>query len=118
MQMKTIKISNVTHAELSELQLQTQLYQAAVQTNFTRSEKFDLLDSIIALDISLKLWYAMRTRLEKPEPKKGFTIQFKPAESAVLFKICRAEFDNTPDYRLNVIRKYRAEIDRQLKSIL
>ncbi|WP_277016491.1 hypothetical protein [Flavobacterium lindanitolerans] len=116
--MKTVKLTKVTTTELSVLQEQIGFYQADIQTNIRISDIDKFLDSIIELDISLRLWFIMRSRLEKDSPAKGFTINLKPSEAAILFKICRMEDRFFSDYWLNVIRKYRAEIDRQLKSMV
>lgn len=118
MQMKTVKLTKVTSPELSVIQRQIGFYQDNIQSNIKISEIDKFLDSIIELDISLRLWFIIRSRLEKDSPAKGFTINLKPSEAAVLFKICRMEDRYFSAYWLNVIRKYRAEIDRQLKSIV
>lgn len=116
--MKTVKLTKVTSPELSVIQRQIEFYQDNIQSNIKISEIERFLDSIIELDISLRLWFIMRSRLEKDSPAKGFTINLKPSEAAILFKICRMEDRYFSDYWLNVIRKYRAEIDRQLKSMV
>lgn len=123
--MKTIKLSYLTLQELTELQLQTQFFEKAVEFNMSPSRTADtpgedlinFYDSIIAIDISLKLWLAMRSRIEKPQPARGYTLNLRPSEAAVLFKICRAEMESFEAYRLNVIRKYRSILDQQLKSL-
>lgn len=115
--MNTLKIANVTVNELIELQNQTHFYQQALEHNL-KHDIADFYNSIISLDIALKIWFLLRGRIEKTQPKNGFTIALKPAEAAVLFKICLTEQQYISEYRLHVIRKYRNDLDQQLKSII
>lgn len=118
MQMKTIKLTKVKKTELSVLWGHIQFYNDVVIPSKNKSDIDKLLNSIIEVDISLKLWYMLRTKIEKNIPVNGTTLNLKLSEAAILFIILREENQYLSEHWLNIIRKYRNEIDRQLKSIV
>lgn len=112
--MRNITLKNVTNEEVSTLQQSLFDYQDHLSKNLRSAP--DLLNAIIYLDIAFRLWFSLRNKFEKQEPKKGYSITLKPSEAAVLLKCCLS-ITNADAFTLNVMRKFSSILDQQLKSL-
>lgn len=114
--MKQVKLHNVSNEEVRTLQNEIYDFQQHAAKSLKTSENF--LDAIITLDIAFRLWFVFRTKIEKPEAKKGYTISFKTSEAAVLQKVCLFQNPNSGIFENNVKEKYKLFLDQQLKGAL
>ncbi len=117
--MKNVKLHNVSSDEIHALQTEINEYQNHVQKSLSAIVNYnDFLNAITTFDIAFRLWFLFRTRIEKVEKKKGFTISFRVSEAAVLQKVCTFNNPLSGHYEINVKEKYKLLIDQQLKSML
>lgn len=114
--MKQVKLHNVSSEEVRTLQNEIYDFQQQAENSLKTSENF--LDAIITLDIAFRLWFTFRTKVEKPEAKKGYKITFKTSEAAVLLKVCYFNNPNSGAFERNVKEKYKLYLDQQLKGML
>jgi len=114
--MKQVKLHNVSSEEVRALQNETYDFQQQASKSLKTADNF--LDAIITLDIAFRLWFTFRTKIEKPEAKKGYQITFKTSEAAVLQKVCLFQNPNSGPFENNVKEKYKTFIDQQLKGML
>ena len=117
--MKQVKLHNVSVEEVRTLQNEIHDYQNHVQTTIgiiKTPEQF--LNAIITIDLAFRLWFLFRTKIEKTDPKKGYTISFKTSEAAVLQKACMYQNPNSGIFENNVKEKYKLFLDQQLKGML
>lgn len=114
--MKQVKLHNVSNEEVRTLQNETYDFQQQAEKSLKTSQNF--LDAIITLDIAFRLWFTFRTKIEKPETKKGYQITFKTSEAAVLQKVCLFDNPNSGPFEKNVKEKYKLLLDQQLKAFL
>ncbi len=114
--MKQVKLHNVSNEEVRTLQNETYDFQQHASKSLKTTTNF--LDAIITLDIAFRLWFTFRTKIEKPEAKKGYQITFKTSEAAVLLKVCYFDNPNSGVFEKNVKEKYKLFLDQQLKGML
>ena len=113
--MKTIKITKVTNEEVQTLQNELHHFQNTLTSTLKNQQAF--IDAIIYIDLSLRLWFNFRNKIEKEEPKNGYTITLKTSEAAILLKTCLWQNPNNGTFERNVKTKYSSYLDQQLKSL-
>lgn len=116
--MHGIRIKNVTDKELQVFQQELYIYHQIVESSYKAPNKaFNYIEAIIEIDIAFRLWYLFRSKIESRTPNNGFNIKLRASEAAILLKCCLFDHGNRSNYQMNVLEKYKLELDQQLKSL-
>jgi hypothetical protein len=110
--LKKITLTDISLTEVQILQNEVHLFTHYIQNN---KLKEDFLNSIISLDISFKIWYFLRTRVESN--KKEFRLNFNLSEAATIMKCCNYNHNQRDDLDRITMLKISAQIDQQLKNL-
>lgn len=107
----TISVKKIRHKELEALQEELKAF--IIHLNFQL--KTDFLNAMISIDISGKLFYKFRNKLEYQ--KEFYTISFSMSEAATILKCCNYDNPDRSVYTRNVLTKFNLDLDQKLKSI-
>lgn len=108
-----IKIEKVSVNAIQMLQLELEHFVTFLSDKHLKT---DFLNAIIALDISLSLYYVLQKKIDTARPRATLTLSI--SQSAIITKCAnynRAERDN---YARMKMQYFANEIDRQFKNFV
>jgi len=113
--MKEITLKKVTHAELDVLQSELLAYsqQQALGLGYWSTEEF--LNALTAIDISTRLWFLLRKKLEMEGTY--FSVKLKISDAVILFRCCTWQRSARTEYQKLITGKFQRFIDQKLISI-
>ena len=113
--MKQIILTKVTNEEIQVMQEQIYKYSETLRWSLKTYDVEEFLNAITAIDLSYRLWYTFRKRVEGNQLRN--TIRLKVSDAAVLLKCFMWPGEGRNEFEKNVALKYKGIIDHQLKSI-
>lgn len=114
--MTQVKLTQVSLDEVKVLQNELQLFGEWQKLGFNYWSNEDFYNAIATVDVALRMYFFLRTRIESGKSK--FTISFKISDAVVILKCCHWRRSERNDYEKIITLKYQDIIDQKLKSII
>lgn len=112
--MKSIKLNKIDVADIEVLQVELN-YFAGCQSLMLDATKKDYFDKILLVDISQKLFYSFRNKIERTS-RHGANLILTASESCILLMCCNLT-RNRSDHQKHVVSKIGALLHEQLINI-
>ena len=77
----------------------------------------EYLNDLLLLEISQKMFYTFRSKVEKGCNKNTRNITLSVSEAVILFKCCTDSMNNFTPYETYIQEKYKNELHKQLVNI-
>lgn len=114
--MKTIDLNQIKPDEVEVLQNELEQYSNIEKLGLHHWGTNDFLNALLTVEISLKLWFMLRSRLESKS--KTYNLKLRISEAVIILKCCQWPRSLRNDYERNVTEKFKGLLAEQLMNIL